>query len=134
MSCVFCDIVDRKIKALIVGENAGAIAFLDVNPISDGHTIVIPKNHHRNLSICPKQDLNYVMELLHEMANKILNSKLKPWGINYLSNEGNVAGQEIMHFHFHIIPKYAKNEGLKLSIGTRVVENVNDTFEILQKK
>jgi histidine triad (HIT) family protein len=78
MSCVFCDIVDKKIKALIIGENAGAIAFLDVNPISDGHTIVIPKNHYRNFSQCSKQDLNYVTELTQDVANKLLNSKLKP--------------------------------------------------------
>lgn len=134
MSCIFCDIVDRKIKAMIVGENEGALAFLDVNPLSDGHMIIIPKNHYRNLSQCGIKDLHDVIDLVHEMSNKILNSKLKPWGVNYLSNEGNVAGQEVMHFHIHLIPKYSKNEGLKLSIGTRVVDDVNEIYKIIQKK
>jgi histidine triad (HIT) family protein len=133
MSCIFCDIVDKKIPSLIVGENKGAIAFLDVNPISDGHVIVIPRSHYRNLSHCPQLDLNYVMELVKEISSKLLDSKLRPWGINYLSNEGNVAGQEVMHFHIHVIPKYGKNEGLKLSIGTRCVEDVNSVYDILQK-
>ena len=134
MSCIFCDIVDKKVSAMIVGENKGAIAFLDVNPISDGHVIVIPKNHYRNLSHCPQPDFNYVMDLVKEISNKLLDSKLRPWGINYLSNEGNVAGQEVMHFHVHVIPKFGKNEGLKLTIGTRCVEDVADVFERLQKK
>lgn len=134
MGCVFCDIVDKKIKALIIGENEGAIAFLDVNPISDGHTLVISKNHYRNLSQCSKNDFMKVMELVQEVSNKLLDSKLRPWGINYLSNEGNVAGQEVMHFHVHVIPKYGKNEGLKLSIGTRCVEDVSETFDIIQRK
>jgi histidine triad (HIT) family protein len=50
-----------------------------------------------------------------------------------LSNEGNVAGQEVMHFHIHVIPKYAKNEGLKLSIGVKIVESVNEVFEKIKK-
>jgi histidine triad (HIT) family protein len=78
MSCVFCDIVDKKIPALIIGENQGAIAFLDVNPISDGHTIVIPKKHYKNLSSCSNEDLNFVMSLVKEVSNLLLDSKLKP--------------------------------------------------------
>jgi histidine triad (HIT) family protein len=78
MSCVFCDIVDKKINAMILGENKGAIAFLDVNPISDGHTIIIPKKHFKNLSTCSIEDLNDVISLVKDISNKILNSKLKP--------------------------------------------------------
>jgi histidine triad (HIT) family protein len=78
MSCIFCDIVDKKVSAMIVGENEGAVAFLDVNPISDGHTIVIPKNHVKHLSQASNKDLESVMSLVKEVANKLLNSKLRP--------------------------------------------------------
>jgi histidine triad (HIT) family protein len=78
MDCLFCNIADRKIPAKIIAENDGAIAFLDIKPLSDGHTIVIPKKHYANLSACSKEDLKYVMDLVHEVANQIQDSKLKP--------------------------------------------------------
>jgi histidine triad (HIT) family protein len=73
------------------------------------------------------------MSLVKEVSNLLLDSKLKPWGINYLSNEGSIAGQEVMHLHIHVIPKYGKNEGLKLSIGTRCVDDVKETFDLIKK-
>jgi histidine triad (HIT) family protein len=133
MNCIFCDILDKKIPAKIIAENDGAIAFLDVQPISDGHTIVIPKKHHKNLSECSAEDLNYVTSLVKEVANILMFSKLKPWGFNYISNEGSVAGQEVMHFHMHVIPKYAKREGLSLTMGAHCVEDIETTYKHIMK-
>lgn len=110
-NCIFCKIVNSEIDAYIVGENKHAIAFLDVNPISNGHTLVIPKKHTCDLNTCDKESLMGVFQLVQDVSRNIEASKLKPWGINYLSNQGNTAGQEVLHFHVHIIPKYAKNKG-----------------------
>jgi histidine triad (HIT) family protein len=129
MSCVFCDIVAGKIRAKILGENERAIAFLDVKPISDGHAIIITKKHYRDFNSCPKDDLLDVIKLAQEISQTINDSKLKPWGFNYLINEGNIAGQEIMHFHIHVIPKYAKHEGLKLLVGKQHLDLVDHVFE-----
>jgi histidine triad (HIT) family protein len=78
MSCLFCDIINKIIPAKIVAENKGAIAFLDVNPVSDGHTLVISKKHFKNLSECDEESLNDVIQLTKEVANIIKNSSLKP--------------------------------------------------------
>jgi histidine triad (HIT) family protein len=78
MECLFCNIANKKIPAKIIAENKGAIAFLDVKPLADGHTIVIPKKHYANLSTCSKTDLVFVMELVHDVANILTDSKLQP--------------------------------------------------------
>lgn len=131
MSCVFCEIVKGQIPAKIIGENEKAIAFMDVNPISDGHVIVISKQHYSCFSETPVDVLQSIVALAHLVANKIANSKLKPWGFNYLFNEGKIANQAIMHVHMHIIPKYGKNEGWK---GTKCANTfVSDIDEVYQK-
>jgi histidine triad (HIT) family protein len=78
MDCVFCKIVNKQIPAKIIAENKNAIAFLDVEPMSDGHTIVIPKKHYANLTQCDKQTLHDVMDLVQEVAVLLKDSSLKP--------------------------------------------------------
>ena len=77
-SCVFCAILNKEIPARIIAENENALAFLDVNPIADGHTVVISKNHYKYLSETPTEVLSDMIKLCHEVANKIANSSLKP--------------------------------------------------------
>jgi histidine triad (HIT) family protein len=77
-NCIFCKISRKEISARIIKENEHAIAFLDVNPISDGHTIVIPKEHYKNLSETPKEVLSDVVGLVKDVANIINESALKP--------------------------------------------------------
>ena len=133
MNCVFCDIIKGTISAKIVAENKGAIAFLDVNPMSDGHTLIIPKKHFRDWSSADDETIRDVSLLAKEVAGILMDSKLKPWGINYLSNEGSLAGQAVFHYHLHVIPKYGKNEGFKFSIGTHVVEPLEQTYKEISK-
>lgn len=114
-------------------ENEHAIAILDVNPISDGHTLIISKKHYQNFSSCPDEVLSSMSLLSKQVANKLFNSPLKPWGMNYLSNENAIAGQVINHFHIHVIPKYSKNEGFVDNKGLICVEDVKSTYEKLKK-
>lgn len=134
MSCIFCDIVNKKIPANIIDENKNAIAFLDINPISDGHTVIISKNHYENLRVCPDEVLSDMICLAKKVAIKISDSKLQPWGFNYLCNDQKIAGQEIMHAHIHVIPKYGKNEGFILHTGTKYVDDVTKIYTVLTKK
>jgi histidine triad (HIT) family protein len=78
MDCIFCKIVSKEIPAKIIAENSGAIAFLDVQPLSDGHTIVVPKKHYQNLSQCDSQTLHDVIDLVKQVSNEIQDSYLKP--------------------------------------------------------
>lgn len=131
-NCVFCGIVEKKIPARIVAKNEHALAFLDISPISDGHTVVISKQHYLNFSSTPDEVLASMASLCKVVANKINNSKLKPWGFNYLSNEGNVAGQAVMHIHMHVIPKYGRNEGFVFTTKNHNVnKNLDKVYEII---
>lgn len=133
MSCVFCDIVNGIIPAKIIATSEHAIAFLDVSPVSDGHTLVITKKHYKCFSETPDEVLADVTLLAKKVAN-LIDGTLKPWGFNYLSNEGAVAGQVVFHFHLHVIPKYAKNEGFAGNVLTQYVTDVNTIYEKLIKQ
>lgn len=132
--CIFCKIINKEIPAKIIAENELALAFLDVNPIADGHTLIIPKNHHLDLGTCFKKDLVAVWDLAQDVSRLIESSKLAPWGFNYLSNQAKIAGQEVMHFHVHVIPKYEKNRGFAFSQKDVQCQALEETYEILFKK
>lgn len=76
-SCIFSSIVKKEIPARMVAENKNALAFLDVNPIADVHTVIISKNHYKYLSETPIEVLSDMIALCHKMANTIANSSLK---------------------------------------------------------
>ncbi len=130
-TCIFCEIVNKNIPAQIFAENDKALAFLDINPISDGHLVIIPKKHYRNLSQTDKDYLEAVSLLAKECANKLYESKLKPWGFNYVSNEEPIAGQEVFHFHMHVIPKYAKDEGIIFSVNNEQNKPLEKVIKLL---
>ncbi len=130
-TCIFCEIVNKNIPAKIFAENDKALAFLDINPISNGHLVVIPKKHFRNFSQTDKEYLEAVSNLAKECATKLYDSKLKPWGFNYLSNEEQIAGQEVFHYHMHVIPKYAKGEGISFSVNTEQNKPLENIIKIL---
>lgn len=132
--CVFCMIVDKRLPAKVVGENERALAFLDVRPCSDGHTLVIPKRHTPDFSSCPEEDLADVAKLTKQVALKIKRSRLDPLGINYLSNEGSVARQEVFHLHVHVIPKYAKGEGFFFDADKKAARDTDAVLKDLNEE
>ncbi len=135
--CIFCKIISGEIPAKIVAENEYAVAFLDVSPVTNGHVLVIPKKHCLDLSTCDDDYLIGVIKLVKEVSKNIeACKKLDPWGFNYLSNQGSIAGQEVNHFHFHILPKYTKNEGFDCSSTKKSndLESLDDIYDMLIKK
>lgn len=130
LECVFCKIKNNEISAKKVGENKHAIAFLDAFPITNGHCIVIPKEHFENLSSCESSEvLHDVIDLVKSTANKLKKLNIGIQGFNYLSNEKEIAGQMIMHFHMHIIPKYNEETGFKF-----IAEKYIKDDELLEEK
>ena len=96
-------------------ENDKNLAFLDIFPINEGHTIVIPKNHYDNIEKIPDAELADLFKVVKEVAIKIRNN-LKIDGYNILQNNFEAAGQVVKHIHIHIIPRYATDEKFKLKI------------------
>ncbi|MCR4698544.1 MAG: HIT family protein [Bacilli bacterium] len=112
-SCIFCKIANGTIPSYKVYEDSDVIAFLDVNPASRGHTLVVTKEHFSNMTTCPKAILDKVFEVAQTIAQAQI-AQLGATGVNVLTNVGESAGQSVHHFHVHVIPRY-DNDGLKLA-------------------
>lgn len=103
-NCIFCKIANKEIKTEIVEESKNFIAFPDKNPMTPGHTLVIPKEHYINLFDLPKELGCEMLELIQKISQKrVLKDKAE--GINLLMRNGKAAGQEVEHAHIHIIPR-----------------------------
>ncbi|MBS3056001.1 MAG: HIT family protein [Candidatus Aenigmarchaeota archaeon] len=111
--CLFCKIAAGKIPIKRVYEDEHTVAFLDINPASEGHTLVIPKKHAATIMEMDEDDLKHLSSTVRKLSSHIM-SVLKPEGINILQNNGKAAGQLVHHVHFHIIPR---NEGDKITIA-----------------
>ena len=110
--CIFCKIVNGEIPCTKVYENNKVLAFLDIAPVNKGHTLVIPKEHHKDLLDMP----NDVLAEVAKVGKKVAKAAVKATGaagFNLGQNNGKTAGQVVMHFHLHIIPRF-EGDGLKL--------------------
>ena len=102
--CLFCKMVAGQIPVTKIYEDDVVLAFLDIGPISDGHALVIPKQHFEKLHDCPAELLGQVFTRIGRIAGAVV-SAMNSDGYNLLCNNGRAAGQLIEHLHFHIIPR-----------------------------
>ncbi|MCD6405494.1 MAG: HIT family protein [Planctomycetes bacterium] len=102
--CIFCRIVAGNLPCWKVWEDALVLAFLDINPVAEGHTLVIPKAHARDITGMTREDLAAVTAALARIA-PVVTDLVGAEGFNLLNNCGCVAGQVVEHVHFHIIPR-----------------------------
>lgn len=133
MSCIFCDIAAGKVQCYKLAENQHALAFLDISPLSNGHTVIISKQHYPDWQATPLNVLHDMVDLSVQVAD-LLTKKLKPWGFNYISNQGKIASQEILHVHLHVIPKYVKGQGFRLDCNRVDIEDVAKIAKKLKAK
>jgi histidine triad (HIT) family protein len=115
--CIFCKIVAGAIPCFRLAEDASALAFLDINPASPGHALVIPKAHAPNLFESRDTDLAAAMALARRVATAI-DRTLHPAGMNLLQANGPGAAQSVQHFHIHVVPR-ALHDELKMNWGLR---------------
>ena len=104
-NCVFCAIAAGEIPSFKVYEDEFALAFLDINPFSRGHTLVIPKVHFEGLLDIDGEPLSALAGRVREVAARLVPA-LGCDGFNILQNNGEAAGQTVKHIHFHIVPRY----------------------------
>jgi len=115
MECIFCNINDRKSEAEIIFEDEHILAFLDIQPVNYGHTLVIPKKHYDNFLTVPKDELDKITHATQFIAGVVKRS-LNADGFNIISNNGQSAGQSVFHFHFHIIPRFKNDFSLRPAV------------------
>jgi len=111
-ACLFCKIVAGELPAQIVDQNERTMTFMDINPATRGHALVIPREHTANLLEIDPEDLSATMLAAQRQAQKV-NERLGAVGINLLNSCGSEAWQTVFHFHIHVIPRYA-NDPLRL--------------------
>jgi histidine triad (HIT) family protein len=109
-NCIFCSIVDGDIPGRIVYEDDGVTAFLDANPLTPGHTLVIPDDHTARLDDVPDDAAREVYGAVHDLVPAI-ESALDAQGTTIALNNGEAAGQEVSHVHWHLIPRSADDGG-----------------------
>ena len=102
--CVFCKMVAGQIPVAKIYEDEVVLALLDSGPVSDGHSLLIPKQHFEKLDDCPAELLGQISSRLGKIA-KAVAAAMNSDGYNVLCNNGRVAGQHVGHLHFHIIPR-----------------------------
>lgn len=111
-NCIFCKIINKEIPSNIVYEDDKFLAFLDIAKATNGHTILIPKKHSKNILECDDETLSEMIVIAKKIASN-LTSKLGADGCNILTNCNEVAGQTCFHFHIHIIPRYNDLDGFE---------------------
>ena len=103
--CIFCKIAAGEAPAAVVHEDERTIAFMDINPATRGHMLVIPRRHVRDLLEIDAEDLSATVAVGRQLARRAM-ERLGADGVNLLNSCGRAAWQVIFHFHLHVIPRY----------------------------
>ena len=113
--CIFCKIVKGEIPCAKIYEDDDVLAFLDISQTTEGHALVVPKEHYDNFLSTPKDIMHKVMDVAQRIGQAEM-VMLGAKGINILSNVNKEAGQSVFHFHVHVIPRYGKKSGFVLEM------------------
>lgn len=135
--CIFCKIIAGDLPSFKLYEDDSSFAFMDINPASEGHALVIPKEHAKNIHAISDQAIAATVTAAKKVASAI-DKTLSPQGINLVQCNGAAAAQSVMHFHMHVLPR-SDGDNLKLNWGivpgdmdaigelaTRIRDNVSD--------
>jgi len=103
--CIFCKIIAGQIPCTKVYEDAACLVFMDINPISPGHTLVVPKKHYEAITEMPAEEAAALYRPIPALAAAV-KAALKAEALNVLQNNGRAAGQAVDHLHVHLIPRW----------------------------
>jgi histidine triad (HIT) family protein len=129
-NCIFCQIVSGKIPSKKVFEDEKVIAFLDINPASPGHILLIPKTHYAILPQIPEDEVGHMFAVAKNLSNALLKGLLVK-GTNIFVANGQVAGQKAPHFMIHIIPR---KEGDSLNFQSAEIDISKDQIDEIKRK
>lgn len=117
-NCIFCAIAAKRAPAVVVYESGGALAFLDNRPIIEGHTLVIPKKHYRNLFDLDDDGGQAVMHASRVVA-RALRAAFNVDGLTVLQSNELAGGQQVFHYHAHLAPRYVGDGLMSRSANER---------------
>lgn len=129
-NCIFCKIVNGDIPCMKLYEDDVCLAYLDINPDSDGHTLIIPKTHYKDIYDIPNNTLAHIYEVAKKIM-KDLERKLGCNGFSLLQNNGSV--QEVKHYHLHIKPYYDDKTSIELIKHSELIKDPKEVYEIVKE-
>ena len=122
--CIFCKIIKGEIPSMTIYEDDIVKVFLDINPTTNGDTLIVPKKHIENMLDIDDETLSHIHKISKEIYN-VLKEKLNIDGLTLVQN--NFYGQEIKHYHVHLIPRYKNDNGKQLS-NKEILKDVKEVF------
>lgn len=128
MDCIFCKIINGDIKSNTVYEDDLVKVFLDVNPNTNGHMLIVPKTHYKNIMDIDESLIPHIHKVIKNLY-EVLKDKLGCDGLTICQN--NDLGQEVKHIHFHLIPRYSNDE-FKISKNEKILVSIDDVYEQLK--
>lgn len=115
-NCIFCKIVNGEIVSKKIWENAEFVAFADIKPVGEGHTLVIPKKHFQTLIHLDEETSSKYINAIRKTGEKLM-EKYGAEGFNIVLNNGEAAGQIVQHIHFHLLPRKTGDKKRGIFIG-----------------
>ena len=129
--CIFCDIIAGKIPSSKVYEDNDVMAILDISQVTYGHTIVMPKKHVKNILEADEETVCRCMKAVHTLSRQIV-ERTGAKGCNILNNCNEVAGQSVDHLHFHIIPRYSKDDACQFIFNESAPQDLNEVAKTIR--
>jgi histidine triad (HIT) family protein len=129
-SCIFCKIVSMQAPSSLLYEDEKVIAFLDIRPLNLGHSLVIPKDHFVDIFDIPEKEIAVVHEAAKKVSSAIKNATNAD-GISIIQQNGKAAGQDVFHFHVHVVPRFV---GQKLKSFSELAEIDRPILDELAQK
>lgn len=127
--CIFCKIIKGEIPSYTIYEDELVKVFLDVNPVTNGHMLIIPKKHYENVFDIDTSIISHSVNLIRDKLYPIIKEKLKADGLTISQNNG--FGQEVKHYHIHLIPRYENDKAVQ-NFNKDILLPVDQVFTKLQ--
>ncbi len=128
--CIFCKIVKGEIPSKKIYEDDLCMAYLDINPDTDGHTLIIPKEHYEDIYELPNDVLKHIFDVSKKLMNE-LKDKLNCTGHTLMINYG--SSQEVKHFHMHIKPQYKDKKFVEFIKHKELLKDTNKVHEMIKE-
>ncbi len=128
MDCLFCKIISGEIPSNTIYDGDLVKAFLDISPKSNGHLLVVPKKHYTNIEDIDLETLKHI-NIVAKNLYVVLKEKLNCEGLTLVQNNG--LGQEVKHYHLHLIPRYT-NDDIKLISNEKMIDDIEETMKKLK--
>lgn len=128
--CIFCKIINKELPTRTIYEDKDIQVIMNTNPITDGHLLILPKKHYENIFDIKEEIIAHSIKVLREKIYPLIKEKLNCEGLTICEN--NFLGQEIKHFHIHVIPRY-KNDNVDFSYNKDKITDLDKVFQQLTK-